>query len=111
MTAAFDNRLVTLGIQTQGKTYTFDQQYYIRATGTKLQKIVNDTTISPDKVTRTDYAGLFIYQNDTLQYAAQPEVTVRRRETEAVEFIPSASRQLRYRQIYRIDPDCFKRPA
>jgi len=47
--------------------------YVYTATGVKLQKIVNDTTTSPDKITRTDYAGIFVYQNDTLQYVATPE--------------------------------------
>lgn len=35
MASAFDNRLVSLAIQTQQKTYTFDQSYFIRAHGSK----------------------------------------------------------------------------
>ncbi len=57
-------------ITVHGKGYI---KYVYTARGTKLQKIVNDTTTNPDKVTRTDYAGMFIYQNDTLQYVATPE--------------------------------------
>ena len=37
MANAFDDRRVTLGIQTQDKTYSFDQRYFVRATGSKLQ--------------------------------------------------------------------------
>ncbi|HWB27600.1 MAG TPA: DUF6443 domain-containing protein [Chitinophagaceae bacterium] len=47
--------------------------YLYTATGVKLQKIVNDSTVTTPKITRTDYAGMFIYQNDTLQYVATPE--------------------------------------
>lgn len=49
-------------IKMTGKGYI---KYVYTATGAKLQKIVNDSMIS--KITRTDYQGLFIYQNDTLQ--------------------------------------------
>ena len=35
MANSFDNRLVTLEVVIQGQTYTFDQNYYIFATGTK----------------------------------------------------------------------------
>jgi RHS repeat-associated protein len=57
-------------ITVTGKGYI---KFVYEATGTKLQKIVNDTTTNPDKITRTDYAGLFIYQNDTLQYVGTEE--------------------------------------
>lgn len=53
-----------------GKGYI---KYVYDAIGTKLQKIVNDTTTNPDIITRTDYAGLFVYQNDTLQYVETEE--------------------------------------
>lgn len=36
MTSAFDDRLVTVGITIEGKTYTFNQDYYIMAAGEKL---------------------------------------------------------------------------
>lgn len=57
-------------ITVTGKGYI---KYVYAATGIKLQKIVNDTTANPDKITRTDYAGLFMYQNDTLQYVSTEE--------------------------------------
>lgn len=47
--------------------------YRYDAAGTKLQKIVTDTASSPDKITRTDYLGQFIYVNDTLQYIGTEE--------------------------------------
>lgn len=56
-------------------------KYVYTATGVKLQKIMNDTAATPDKITRTDYVGLFIYQNDTLQYVATPEGRARPQTT------------------------------
>ncbi len=48
-------------------------KYVYGASGAKLQKITTDNTASPTKTTRTDYAGPFIYQNDTLQYIGTEE--------------------------------------
>lgn len=50
--------------------YTYD------AAGNKLRKVTTDT-VGVDKVTRTDYAGLFSYVNDTLQYIMQEEGRIR----------------------------------
>jgi hypothetical protein len=52
LVGAFDDRLVTLGIQVQGKTYSFDQRYFIRATGTKLQTggILGEAEIRIDNI-------------------------------------------------------------
>lgn len=52
-------------------------KYVYTAAGTKLQKVVSDTTMHTAGVTRTDYAGLFNYVNDTLQYIVQEEGRIR----------------------------------
>ncbi|CAL1516428.1 hypothetical protein MMC2321_00150 [Chitinophaga sp. MM2321] len=52
-------------------TYQYD------AAGTKLRKIVTDNTVTPAKVTTTDYIGGFVYQNDTLQFAGHEEGRIR----------------------------------
>ena len=48
-------------------SYTYD------ATGNKLKKTTVDNTVTPSKITVTDYQGLFNYQNDTLQYISHEE--------------------------------------
>lgn len=52
MVNAFDDRRVTLGIQTQDKAYSFDQRYFIRATGSKLQTggILGEAEIRIDNI-------------------------------------------------------------
>ena len=42
-------------------------RYYYDATGSKLQKRILDNTISPSRTTVTNYIGVAVYQNDTLQ--------------------------------------------
>ncbi|MGO4292713.1 RHS repeat-associated core domain-containing protein [Chitinophaga sp. RAB17] len=52
-------------------------KYQYGATGEKQRKIVTDNTVSPAKVTTTDYIDGFVYQNDTLQFLAHEEGRVR----------------------------------
>lgn len=52
-------------------TYTYD------AAGNKLKKVTVDNTVSPSKTTTTDYLGLFVYQNDTLQHLSHEEGRIR----------------------------------
>jgi len=52
-------------------------KYQYDATGGKLKKIVTDNTVTPAKVTTTDYIGGFVYQNDTLQFLGHEEGRVR----------------------------------
>ncbi len=52
-------------------------KYQYDATGGKLKKIVTDNTVTPAKVTTTDYMGGFVYQNDTLQFLGHEEGRVR----------------------------------
>ncbi|MET3878878.1 DUF6443 domain-containing protein [Chitinophaga sp. OAE865] len=52
-------------------------KYQYDASGSKLRKIVTDNTITPAKVTTTDYIGGFVYQNDTLQFVGHEEGRVR----------------------------------
>jgi RHS repeat-associated protein len=47
------------------------------ASGTKLRKTVVDNTVSPEKMTVTDYIGGFLYQQDTLQFVSQEEGRIR----------------------------------
>ncbi|HRI21182.1 MAG TPA: RHS repeat-associated core domain-containing protein, partial [Panacibacter sp.] len=47
--------------------------YLYDAAGNKLRETVTDTAATPDKITVTDYMGMFTYQNDTLQFVAQEE--------------------------------------
>lgn len=51
--------------------YTYD------ANGNKLKKLVTDNTISPTKVTITDYISGFVYKNDQLQFAGHEEGRLR----------------------------------
>ncbi|PSL47422.1 RHS repeat-associated protein [Chitinophaga niastensis] len=52
-------------------------QYKYDAAGNKLEKVVTDNTITPAKITTTDYIGGFVYQNDTLQFAGHEEGRIR----------------------------------
>jgi len=52
-------------------------QFVYDAVGTKWQKIVNDQTLTPNKITTTTYIDGFIYNNDTLQYLATEEGRIR----------------------------------
>jgi RHS repeat-associated protein len=47
------------------------------AVGSKLQKITTDSTVSPVKITTTDYMGGAVYINDTLQFTAHEEGRMR----------------------------------
>ncbi|PUZ19146.1 hypothetical protein DCM91_20895 [Chitinophaga costaii] len=47
------------------------------ASGDKLRKIVTDNTVSPAKITTTDYISGIVYQNDTLQFIPHDEGRVR----------------------------------
>lgn len=47
------------------------------AAGNKLRKTVTDNTSTPARVTTTDYIDGFVYQNDTLQFAAHEEGRIR----------------------------------
>jgi len=55
-------------------------RYYYDATGSKLQKRTLDNTISPSRTTVTNYIGVAVYQNDTLQFFGTPEGRVRANE-------------------------------
>ncbi|RAK33253.1 UNVERIFIED_ORG: RHS repeat-associated protein [Chitinophaga ginsengisegetis] len=52
-------------------------KYQYDAMGSKLKKIVTDNTVTPAKVTTTDYISGFVYQNDTLQFLGHEEGRVR----------------------------------
>ncbi|MBC9930403.1 RHS repeat-associated core domain-containing protein [Chitinophaga qingshengii] len=52
-------------------------RYQYDATGNKLKKTVTDNTGGATKVTTTDYINGFVYQNDTLQFAAHEEGRLR----------------------------------
>jgi len=52
-------------------TYVYD------AAGNKLKKIITDNTVIPAKITTTNYAGTFNYQNDTLQFITHEEGRLR----------------------------------
>lgn len=51
--------------------YTYD------AGGNKLRKTTTDKTVSPYKITVTDYAGGLVYENDVLQFIPQEEGRIR----------------------------------
>ncbi|RFS21057.1 hypothetical protein DVR12_17095 [Chitinophaga silvatica] len=51
--------------------------YLYDAAGNRYRKIVTDNTVTPAKVTTTDYLGAFIYQNDTLQFVSHEEGRIR----------------------------------
>jgi RHS repeat-associated protein len=52
-------------------TYQYD------ATGIKRKKTVIDSTVTPVKITVSDYDGAFLYQQDTLQYISHGEGRIR----------------------------------
>lgn len=53
MAGAFDNRLVTVSIQTQGQTYTYDQRYFIRAQGErKASPLMSPAEFRIDNINR-----------------------------------------------------------
>ncbi len=52
-------------------------KYLYDAAGGKLRKIVTDNTVTPAKITTTDYLNGFVYQNDTLQFLGHEEGRVR----------------------------------
>ncbi|PUZ19334.1 hypothetical protein DCM91_20690 [Chitinophaga costaii] len=52
-------------------------QFVYSAAGDKLRKIVTDNTVSPAKITTTDYISGIVYQNDTLQFIPHEEGRVR----------------------------------
>jgi RHS repeat-associated protein len=52
-------------------------KYQYDASGNKQTKIVTDNTVTPTKVTTTDYIAGFVYQNDTLQFFGHEEGRVR----------------------------------
>jgi len=47
------------------------------ATGNKLSKTITDSTVSPVKVTTTDYMSGLVYQKDTLKYIGHEEGRIR----------------------------------
>ena len=47
------------------------------AAGSKLQKIVTDSTVTPAKITTTDYLGGLVFVNDTLQFIRDGEGRIR----------------------------------
>lgn len=51
--------------------------YTYSADGLKLKKTVTDNTVSPAKITITDYINSYTYENDKLQFSAHPEGRVR----------------------------------
>ncbi|TAM94746.1 MAG: hypothetical protein EPN39_16760 [Chitinophagaceae bacterium] len=52
-------------------------QYVYDADGDKLQKIVTDNTVSPSKLTTTNYCDGFVYNSDTLLYILTGEGRLR----------------------------------
>jgi RHS repeat-associated protein len=51
--------------------YTYD------AAGNKLKKVTTDNTITPNKITTTDYIAGFVYENDVLQFTEHEEGRIR----------------------------------
>lgn len=56
--------------------YTYD------AWGNKLRKVTTDNTVSPAKITTTDYIAGMIYENNTLQFAGMEEGRIRYKPAE-----------------------------
>jgi RHS repeat-associated protein len=54
-----------------GIAYTYD------AAGNKIKKVTTDSTITPAKVTTTDYVAGFVYENDVLQFTGHEEGRIR----------------------------------
>jgi RHS repeat-associated protein len=52
-------------------------RYVYDAAGNKQRKIVTDNTVSPAKITTTDYIGGFVYRNDTLELIGHEEGRIR----------------------------------
>jgi RHS repeat-associated protein len=52
--------------------------YLYDATGNKLRKVVTDSSVTPVRITRTDYVGGFEYRNDTLEFTGHEEGRIRR---------------------------------
>lgn len=52
-------------------------QYQYDAVGTKLKKVVRDNTVTPAKVTITDYIAGLVYRNDTLELVNHEEGRIR----------------------------------
>lgn len=52
-------------------------RYQYDATGNRMRKIVTDNTVSPAKVTTTDYIGGFVYRNDTMELIGHEEGRIR----------------------------------
>jgi RHS repeat-associated protein len=68
----FLNKPTVITIDGKGSvTYVYD------ALGTKLSKIVVDNTVSPVKVLTTDYNGIFVYQQDSLELISHEEGRIR----------------------------------
>ncbi|SFD98678.1 RHS repeat-associated core domain-containing protein [Chitinophaga sp. CF118] len=51
--------------------------YQYDATGIKLRKTVTDNTVTPAKITTTDYISGFVYEQDTLQFLLYEEGRIR----------------------------------
>jgi RHS repeat-associated protein len=51
--------------------------YTYLSNGTKLKKVVTDNTVTPAKVTTTDYLSGYVYENDKIQFAAHEEGRIR----------------------------------
>ncbi|SIN83603.1 DUF6443 domain-containing protein [Chitinophaga niabensis] len=56
-------------------------EYIYDAMGVKQRKIVTDQTVSPEKVTTTDYIGDYVYENNELQYVRHEEGRIRAKIT------------------------------
>ena len=52
-------------------------RYLYDATGAKLRKIVTDNTVTPAKITTTDYIGGIVYRNDTMELIGHEEGRIR----------------------------------
>lgn len=56
--------------------------YYYDALGTKLRKVTTDNTLSPAKITTTDYVGGLVYENNVLQFSSMEEGRIRYKPAE-----------------------------